>query len=306
MSLKELNEDLTMMGMGSNRDDTSWWALDINPQFPPFNSPDLTFDTTAFVQNLQNEQFLSSSSTSTDCGFNQHFPPTFNSPNLSSDTSPAFNFEQFSHPSSTLTDFTSIAPNNIPSFSFPSTVAPAVNAPQPPSQVFGAAGAAASPFMQFQPTPAPVPVFPPLVNASPSNASSRTVVPGDAPHHIPATTNALPPPTATPVSPQHIPASNASPQPSTTPVSLQHIPATSNASAQPSTQPAGPGVASSPPPAKYTVSSQHAAATVPFSVSGTSDSDSSSVSLNQADGRQSGRNPVPSKRNEQMNQIDGG
>jgi hypothetical protein len=37
-----------------------------------------------------------------------------------------------------------------------------------------------------------------------------------------------------------------------------------------------------------------------------SDSDTSlSVPLNQADGRRSGRNPVPSKRHEQMNEIDG-
>jgi hypothetical protein len=280
MSLKELNEDPTM-GMGSNHDDTSWWALDVNPQFPAFNSPDLAFNT-AF--GLQNEQFLSSSSTSTDYGFN----PTSNSPNLSFNMSPAFDFEQFSRPSSTLTDFTSIVPNNIPSFSFPS-VAPAVNALQPPSQLIGA-----SPFMQFQPTPAPVPVFPhtgallhtiapTLVNASPSNASSRTVIPDDAPQHIPAASNALPQPTATPVSPQH-------------------IPAISNASPQPSTQPAGD--ASSPPPVQNTVSSQHAAATALFSVSGTSVLDSSSVSL-QADGRRSGRNPVPSKRHDQMNEIDG-
>ena len=324
MSLKELNVDPTTMGIGSNCDDTNWWAMDIDPRFPPFDSPDLAFDTSAF--GLQNE-LLSSSSTSTDSGFNQHFPPTFNSPNVSFDTSPAFDFEQFSHPSSSLTDFTSVVPNNIPSFSFPSTVAPAVNAPQPPSQLIGA-----SPFMQFQPTPALVPAFPhtgatlptiaspfmqfqaPVpafphtgallptiaptpVNASPSNASSRTVIPADAPQHIPAASNALSHPTATPVSPQHIPAtSNALLQPTATatpvsplpqatapPVSPQHIPATSNASPHSSTQPAAtPGDASSPPPV-----------------------DSSSVSLNQADGRRSGRNPVPSKRHEQMNEIDG-
>ena len=216
-----------------------------------------------------------------------------------------------------MTDFTSIVPNNIPSFSFPSAVAPlaAVNASQPPSQLIGA-----SHFMQFQPSPAPVPAFshtaallhtiaPTLVNESPSNASSQMVVPGDAPQHIPAASNALSQPTATPVlvSPQYIPATgNALPQPTTTPVSPQHILATSSASPQPSTQPAvAPGDASSPPTAQNTVSSQHAAATALFSVSGTSVSDLSSVSLTQADGRRSGRNPVPSKRHEQMNEIDG-
>ena len=302
------------MGMGSN--DISWWDLDINPQFPP----DLAFDTTAF--GLQNEQSLSS--TSSDFGFNQHFSPTFNSPNLSFDT-PAFEFQQFSRPSSASTDFTSVVStgNNNPSFSFPSTVAPAVvNAPQPPSQFIGG-----SPFMQFQPTLAPAPAFP--NTGAPSNASSPTVVPSNAPQHIPAASNASSQPIATPVSPQHIPATtNASPQPTTTSVSLSN-----------STQPAAaPGDASSPPPAQNTLSSQHAAAiaqpvhtgakngTAPSSplsdsrpsllagnpetsalssVSGTSVSDSSSVSLNQADGRRSGRNPVPSKRHEQMNEIDG-
>lgn len=315
MSLKELNVTVDpTMGMGSN--DISWWDLDINPQFPR----DLAFDTTAF--GLQNEQSLSS--TSSDFGFNQHFSPTFNSPNLSFDT-PAFEFQQFSRPSSASTDFTSVVStgNNNPSFSFPSTVAPAVvNAPQPPSQFIGG-----SPFMQFQPTLAPAPAFP--NTGAPSNASSPTVVPSNAPQHIPAASNASSQPIATPVSPQHIPATtNASPQPTTTSVSLSN-----------STQPAAaPGDASSPPPAQNTLSSQHAAAiaqpvhtgakngTAPSSplsdsrpsllagnpetsalssVSGTSVSDSSSVSLNQADGRRSGRNPVPSKRHEQMNEIDG-
>ena len=315
MSLKELNVTVDpTMGMGSN--DISWWDLDINPQFPR----DLAFDTTAF--GLQNEQSLSS--TSSDFGFNQHFSPTFNSPNLSFDT-PAFEFQQFSRPSSASTDFTSVVStgNNDPSFSFPSTAAPAVaNAPQPPSQFIGG-----SPFMQFQPTLAPAPAFP--NTGAPSNASSPTVVPSNAPQHIPAASNASSQPIATPISPQHIPATtNASPQPTTTSVSLSN-----------STQPAAaPGDASSPPPAQNTLSSQHAAAiaqpvhtgakngTAPSSplsdsrpsllagnpetsalssVSGTSVSDSSSVSLNQADGRRSGRNPVPSKRHEQMNEIDG-
>jgi hypothetical protein len=333
MSLKELNNDLTMMGpgMGSNHDDTSWWALDIDPQFPAFN-PDLAFETTAF--GLQNEQFLGSSSTST--GFNQHFPPVFNSPNLSFDTSPqaAFDFEHFSRPFS-LTDSTSIDPNNIPSFSFPSTVAPAVNASQPPSQLSGASQppsqlTGASHFMQFQVqrTPAPsnalfqptsTPVSPQYIpatsSASPQPSTqlaaapgdAQMVAPGDAPQHIPAASNALSQPTATPVSPQYIPAiGNALSQPSATPVSPQHILATSSASPQPSTQlVAAPGDASSSPPAQNTVSSEHAAATALFSVSGTSVSDSSTVSMNQVDGRRSGRNPVPSKRHDQMNEIDG-
>ena len=379
MSLKELNVDPTTMGIGSNCDDTNWWAMDIDPRFPPFDSPDLAFDTSAF--GLQNE-LLSSSSTSTDSGFNQHFPPTFNSPNV---TSPAFDFEQFSHPSSSLTDFTSVVPNNIPSFSFPSTVAPAVNAPQPPSQLIGA-----SPFMQFQPTPALVPAFPhtgatlptiaspfmqfqapvpafphtgallpniapTLVNASPSNASSRTVIPADAPQHIPAASNALSHPTATPISPapafphtgallptiaptppvnaspsnassrtvipadapQHIPAaSNALSHPTATPVSPQHIPATSNALLQPTATatPVSPLPQATAPP----VSPQHIPATsnasphsstqpaaTPGDASSPPPVDSSSVSLNQADGRRSGRNPMPSKRHEQMNEIDG-
>ena len=325
------------MGMGFN--DPSSWALDIDPQFPTFNTDDLTFDATAF--GLQNEQ---SSSTATDFGFNQHFLPTFNSsPNLSFDTPPAFELQQFSRPSSTLTNLVS-------------TVAPAViNAP--PSQFFGAL-----PFMQFQPTPAPAPAFPhidallptiapPLVNASPSNASSPTVVPGNAPQPIPAAGNALSQPMATPVSPHRIPAaSNAPSQPTATPGSPQHIPATSNASPQPttapvsflskSTQPAAApasGDASSSPRTQNTVSSQHAAAIAQpvhtganngttsssdsphsqlagnpetpalSSVPATSVSESPSVSLNQAalDGRRSGRNPVPSKRHEQMNKIDG-
>ena len=242
MSLEDLNVDPTM---GSN--DISWWGLDINPQFPAFDSPDLAFDTTAF--GLQNEQSLRSSSTSTDFGFNQHFPPTFDSPDLSFDASlgPAFDFGQFAHLSSTSTDFTSIVPNINPSFSYPSTVAPAVvNEQQPPSQFVGA-----SPFMQFQPTPAPAPPFPhtgallrniaPLVNTLPSNASSSTVVPGNTPQHIPAASNASSQPTATPVAPQHIPATgNASSQPTATPVAPQHIPATGNALPQPTATPVTP------------------------------------------------------------------
>ena len=159
--------------------------------------------------------------------------------------------------------------------------------------------------MQFQPTPAPVPAFPhtsallPTIipAASPSNASSPPVISNNAPQHIQAP-------------------SDASPQPTTTPVS----PATA------------PSDASSHPPVQNIASPQHAAAIVqlvhtnaenditPLSPSFNSDSPlsqiaknretptlfstSSSIPLNQADGRQSGRNPVPSKCHEQMNQID--
>ena len=77
-------------------------------------------------------------------------------------------------------------------------VALAVNASVPqPSQFLGATS-----FMQFQPTQAPAPVFPHAgalpANTSPSNASSPTVIAGNAPHHIPATSNASPQSTTTP------------------------------------------------------------------------------------------------------------
>lgn len=299
------------MGMGSN--DHSWAALNVDPQLPTFNSPDpsFAFDTTAF--GLQNEQSPSFSFTSTDCGFNL-LSPTFNSVNHSFDMP---DLGQFS-----ASDSTSIVTNNDP-FSVPSMVAPAlvnasqssqfigassfmqfqpttapplalVNASQP-SQFIGAS------FMQFQPTIAPAPAFPHtgalLPSPSPSNASSPTVVPqaGNAPQHIPAASNALPQSTATPVSP---PSHGQSSQPA-----------------------AAPSDASSPPPAQNTASSQHAQAaaiTTPLSPSLNSDlahsqladnpetSALSSVPLIQAsDGRRSGRNPVPSKRHEQMNEIDG-
>src|SRR5271168_2435523 len=130
----------------------------------------------------------------------------------------------------------------------------------------------------------------------PSNASSPTVVPqaGNAPQHIAAASNALPQSTATPVSP---PSHGQSSQPA-----------------------AAPSDASSPPPAQNTASSQHAQAaaiTTPLSPSLNSDlahskladnpetSAHSSVPLIQAsDGHRSGRNPVPSKCHEQMNEID--
>jgi hypothetical protein len=169
----------------------------MDPQFPVFNSSDSAFNTTAF--GLQNEQSPQSSSTSTHHEFNLHFP-TFNSPNFSFDISSNFGFEQFSCPLSnlnSLTNFTSIAPNNNPSFSVPSVVAPALANVSQPNQ-FSASGA--SSFMQFQPTLAPA-----SVNASPSNASSPTVVPDNAPQHIPATSNASPQPTTTPVSPATAP-----------------------------------------------------------------------------------------------------
>ena len=121
MSLEVFDEDLTMMGMESTNH--NWWALDIDPKFPRFNSSDLAFDTTVFgLQSLQVSS--SSTSSSTDCRFNQDFPPTFNSPNLPFDTPPAFGFEQSSHPShldnGLSMDFTSIVPNNNPLFSVPS------------------------------------------------------------------------------------------------------------------------------------------------------------------------------------------
>jgi hypothetical protein len=359
---EEFNEDPTMMGMGL---DDSWRGLDINPQF----SADLPFDTTAF--GLQNEQSFRSSgfsSTSTDCGFNQHFPPTFSSANFSFDTPGPPGFEKFSSLSSTLTtsDFTPIFPNYNPSFSVPSMVAPAlVNASQP-SQFVGA-----SSFMQFQPTTALAPVFPHTgaLFPSPSNASSPTVVPGNAPQHIPHTGALLPSPSnaSSPTvvpgnAPQHIPAtSNASPQPTVSPPSH-------GKSNQPAAAPSVASDASFPPRAQNTASFQHdqAAAisqpvhtgaknvTTPLSPLFNSDSPlsqlagntassqrnqaatisplfnsdsesplfqlagnaetsalssvsgiSSSVPFNQADNRRSGGNPVPSKRHEQMNEIDG-
>jgi hypothetical protein len=338
VSLEELNEDLTMTTTGTDSYDVNWWSLDLDPQFPPFNS-DLAFDTTAF--GLQNEQ-------STSISTNLHISPTFHAQNISFDTpqaptysfeqfsgpspnfnsqnisfdttpqAPTFGFEQFSGPSSTLTDFSSV-PNNNLSFSVPSVVvAPAVVKASQPSQFIDATS-----FMQFQPTPYPAPTFPhtgallptiapALVNASPSNASSPTVVPGDVPQHIPATSNASSPTVVPGDVPQHIPAtSNASPQPTTTSVSLSQPAAT-------------PIDASSPPSAQITISSQHGSAAMSplsdslhsqlasnpetsalSSVSVTSVSDTSSNPLDQGDGRRSGRNPVPSKRHEQMNEIDG-
>jgi hypothetical protein len=296
----EYNDDLTMMGNNHSR---GWDALDMDPQFSTFNSTDFAFDTSAF--GLQNEQTTHSSSTSTDRGFNQHFP-TFNSPNFSFDTPSAFNFEQFSqvHPSSNLMDFSSIIPNNNLSFSVPSMVAPTlVNASQP-SQFSGA-----SSFMQIQPTIARAPV-----NASPSNASP-TVVPNNASPH---------PTTApvSPVSPATAPSDVSSPPPVQNEASPQHAAAI----VQPVHTSAKNGITplSSNSPLSQIAENPETSAL-------SSDSDRSlSVPLNQADGitplssnsplsqiaenpetstfsdgRRSGRNPVPSKRHEQMNQIDG-
>ena len=316
--------------MGMESTDHDWWALDIDPKFPTFNSSDLAFDTTAFgLQSLQVSS--SSTSSSTDCRFNQDFPPTFNSPNLSFDTPPAFGFEQSSHPShldnGPSTDFTSIVPNNNPSFSVPSVVALAVNASAPrPSQFLGATS-----FMQFQPTQAPAPVFPHAgalpANTLPSNASSPTVVAGNAPHHIPATSNASPQSTTTPAPAPAFPHTGA--------LLANTFPSLSNASsptvvpgnAQQHIQPAAaPSDTSSPLPTQNTAAiappvhtgakngtpsplsdlphSQSAGnpeTSALSSVSGTM----SSISLNQVDSRRSGRNPVPSKRHDQMNEIDG-
>ena len=316
MSQKEFDEDLTMTI--SNDQSSSWWALDINPQFPTFDSPDLAFNTTA-----SGLQSLSSSSTSTDYRFNQNFPPTFNPPNLSFDTPPAFGFEQFSCPSLTLTtDSTSIVPNNNPSFSVPSVVAPAVNASPPPSQFLGE-----SSFMQFQPTQAPAPVFLHTgalpANASPRNVSSPTVVAGNAPQHTPATSNASLPPTTTPAPAPASPYTGA--LPANTSQSNTSSPTVVPGNAQQHIQPAAaPTSDASPPPlAQNTESFQHAATIVqpvhtggstplsplpdlPHSQLANSETSAlpSSDSLNQA-GRRSGRNLVPSKRHEQMNEIDG-
>jgi hypothetical protein len=279
----EFNEDLTTTQMGIGSNDNSWWALDTNPQFPAFNSSDLTFDTTAY--GLQNEQSIFSSSSPTDCQFNQDALPRFNPQNLSFDTPSAFGFEEFSRPSSN-------------PFSVSSMVAPAVYASPPTSRFLGASQAS---FMQFQPTQAPAPFFPHTgalpANASLSNASSPVI-----------SGNASPQPTTTPAPApafRHTGAlpANASPSHAPTPTIVpgsapQHI------------QPAvAPSDASSPPPTQNTVPFQQiAAAAQPEAVhtvgkNGTMPELTETSAINQADGRRSGRNPVPSKRHEQMNEI---
>ena len=101
--------DLTMTGMGLNN--PSWAALDLDPHFPPFDT-DFAFDPIGF--GLQNGQSPHSSSALTENGFDLNFG-TFDSPDFSFGTPSTFGFEQFSHPSSNLTDFTSIVSNNNPS-----------------------------------------------------------------------------------------------------------------------------------------------------------------------------------------------
>lgn len=255
------------------------------------------------------ESTLFGSSTSTaECRFNQDFSPTFNSANVSLDnTHPAqaFGLEQFSRPSSEFTfttDYTSMVPNNNPSELFSVPFAPAVNASPPLSPPLDA-----SSFLQFQPTQAQGPVYPHtgalLANASPSNASPQpTTTPlSDLPHsQLAPETSALSSVSGTSLnqaddhrSGNPVP-SNAS-QPTTTPAPAPALPYTgalsanalpSNASPQPTTTPL-----SELAPETSTLSS------VPgTSVSGTSSS---------TDSRRSGRNPVPSKRHEQMNEIDG-
>ena len=289
-----MNEDLTMAPNDSN--DVGWWDLDLDPQFPQFNNSDLVFDTTGTVFGLQNEQ-------STSISANLHFSPTFNSQNISLDMSQAPNsyFEQFSGPSSH---------NN---FSVPSVaVTPAViNASQPNQFI-------ASSFMQFLPTPPLAPAFPhtdallptiapALVNALPSNASSPTVIPD----------NASPQPTATATSvslSQPADASFPAPDDASFPAPDDaSFPPPDDASLPP------PDDASLPPPAQITVSQHGSVALSPSSdsrhaqLAGNPETsalssavcDTSSDSSNQGDGRRSGRNPVPSKRHEQMNEIDG-
>jgi hypothetical protein len=302
MSREEFDEDLTIMGMGSS--DLSWWPQDVNPRLSMLNSPDLRFDSTVF----------GSSKASTLTDFNQDFSPKFNSANVSFDNTPsAFSFEQFSHPSSTfMSDFSSIVPNNNPSFSVPSMFAPAVNASPPPSQPLDA-----SSFLQFQPTQIPTPVYPPTgalpANTSPTNASPQpTNTPLlDLPHSQLAgnpETSALSSVSGTSsisldqadghrsgrnlVSSNAI--SNASPQPTTT-----AAPVTSIASPQPTTTPAPSPQLLSPLSDLPLAGNPETSAL--STVSDTSASDTSSST----DSRRSGRNPVPSKRHEKMNEIDG-
>ena len=312
--------DPTLMSMESNNH--SWGSLDMDPKFPMFNSTDLAFNTTTY--GLQNEQssLSHSSSTSTDPGFNLYFS-TFNQPNFSFDMPSAFGFEQFSQPSN-FTDFTLNAPHNLLFSALSMATLAFFNASQP-SQFSDT-----SSFMQFQPTTALAQAFPHTgallptsalapVNASPSNAPSPTVIPGNAPQHsIPAPSNASPQPTMAPISLATAPSGASSPPPA------QNTVIPGNAS----TAPVAPSIGSSPPPAQNTalygaivqpVHSSTENSTTPLS-SLFSNSDSSlspsvgnpetsttslSVPLNQADGHWSGRNPVPSKHHEQINKIDG-
>ena len=199
------------MGMGSNNHS---WALpvDLDPQFLTFSSTNLAFNTRTF--NPQNERFPHSSSTSIDCGFNLHFP--FNPPNFYFDASSTFGFEQFSYPSSNLTDISPIVPNNYLSFLAPSTDPAALFNASQPSQFIAALALAP-------------------VSAFPSNASSPMIVPCNAPQDIPAPNNTSPQPTTMPVSPANALSDASSPSPAP-----QHIPASSNASPQLTTMPISP------------------------------------------------------------------
>ena len=324
-TLHSNQDDLTTMGMGL--DDLSWWPQDVNPQLS-FNSPDLGFDSTAF-----------GSSTLTNCGgFNQDFSPTFNSATVSSDNTPsAFCFEQFSRPSSTFTsDFSSNVPNNNLSFSVPSMFAPASNVSPLPSQPPNT-----SSFLQFQSTQAPATVYPHTgalpANTSPSDASPQpTTMPLSA--ALSANTspsNASPQLTTMPLSaalPANTSPSNASPQPTTVPLSdllhsqLAGNPETSTFSlilpqptTTPSPAPAFPHTGAlpvnalpsnaSPQPTTMLLSPLSdlpLAGNPETSALSTSDTLVSGTSLPvSTDSRRSGRNPVPSKRHEQMNKIDG-
>jgi hypothetical protein len=331
----EYNGDPTMMGMGSNNH--SWGALDMDLQFPTFNSlnsADFAFDTTAFAH--QNEQSLHPSSTSTDSGFNLQFP-TFNSPNFSFDTPSTFDFEKFSHPPSNLTEFTSIVPDNNTSFAFSS---PPIIAPNP------AASVDASSFAQFQLTaaldstlpqtavsPRSIVSSPPIIAPNPALRHAGISFSMVAPASVDASSFAQFQPTAaldstlpqTAVSPHLDSVNNSAPlrtvsphldsvnlntcQPTVVPGhgdASQHIPAPSYASSQ---QVAVPSDAPSPLPVQNDAPSQHAETSESAPSSLAVSEVTSSVPLNQADAapdsRRSGRNPVPSKRQEQMNQIDG-
>ena len=115
-----------------------WNKIVTNPQFPTFNSTDLSHDTAFF--GLQNEQSRHSPSNSNDCEYNPNLQ-TFNSPDFSFDVHSTFGFEQFSHPSSNLTEFAPNVPNENLSFSVPPMVAPALVSASQPSQFGGADGA---------------------------------------------------------------------------------------------------------------------------------------------------------------------
>ena len=260
--------------------DPTWGDLDIDLQLP------FGFDTTSFDHQ-----------TSTDSGFNLEFP-TF-SPDFSFDTchtsstfdiiapNPAASVDASlfaqSQPSAALYSTlpqTAVSPRSIvpdnTSFPFSSTSFSMVAPASVPSSV------------QFQP------------NAALDSSLLQTAV---SPH-LDSVNNLAPPRTA--VSP-HLDSVNLNTyQPTVVPGhgdASQHIPAPSNASFQQVL--AVSSDAPSPLPVQNDAPSQHAE---------TSESTLSSLAVsevppNQADAapdsRRSGRNPAPSKRQEQMNQIDG-